>query len=46
MVESWLISATEYIAIDNTPLQPGIHVERRTGLAQSDQSVGHTKPKS
>ena len=27
LVESWLISATEYIAIDNTPLLPRIQVE-------------------
>ena len=27
VVESWLIPATEYIAICNTPRRPGIHVD-------------------
>ena len=42
VVESWLTSATEYIAIDNTPLQPGVHVDGRSGMARPDQSAGHT----
>ena len=41
VVESWLISATEYIAIDNTPLWPRIHVGGRP-----DQSTGYAKFKS
>ena len=41
VVESWLTSATEYIAIDNTPLQPGVHVDGRSGMARPDQSAGH-----
>ena len=43
--ESWLISATEYIAIDNTPLWRGIHVDLRSGLARPDQSAGHVNLK-
>ena len=46
VVESWLISATEYIAIDNTQLWPRIHVDGRSGLARHDQSAGHAKLKS
>ena len=46
VVESWLMSATEYIAIDNTPLRPGVHVDRRSGMARPDQSAGHAKFKS
>ena len=34
VVESWLMSATEYIAIDNT------------GMSRPDQSAGHAKLKS
>ena len=34
VVESWLISATEYIAIDNSPLQPRVHVDGRSGLPE------------
>ena len=34
VVESWLIAATKYIAIDNTPLQPRIHVDGRSGLTR------------
>ena len=45
MVESWLISATAYIAIDNTPLWPGIHVDR-SGLARPDKLAGHATFKS
>ena len=44
VVASWLISATEYIAIDNTPLRPGVHVDGRSGMARPDQS-GHAKLK-
>ena len=44
--ESWLMSATEYIAIDNTPLRPGVHVDGRSGMARPDQSAGHAKLKS
>ena len=46
VVESWLMSATEYIAIDNTPLRPGVHVDGRSGMARPDQSAGHAKLKS
>ena len=46
VVESWLISATEYIAIDNTPLWPRIHVDGRSGLVRLDQSAGYAKLKS
>ena len=46
VVESWLKSATEYIAIDNTPFRPGIHVDWRSGLARLNQSAGHAKLKS
>ena len=46
VVESWLISATECIAIDNTPLRPGVHVDGRPGVAIPDQSAGHTKLKN
>ena len=46
VVESWLMSATEYIAIDNTPLRPGGHVDGRSGMARPDQSAGHAKLKS
>ena len=41
VVESWLMSATEYIAIDNTLLRPGVHVDGRSGMARPDQSAGH-----
>ena len=37
---------TVYIAIDNTPLRPGVHVDARSGLARPDQSAGHAKLKS
>ena len=40
---SWLISATEYIAVDNTPLRPGVHVDGKSGLARPDLSAGHAK---
>ena len=46
VVESWLMSATEYIAIDDTPLRPGVHVDGRSGMARPDQSAGHAKLKS
>ena len=46
MVDSWLMSATEYIAIDNTLLQAGVHVDRRSGMACPDQLAGHAKLKS
>ena len=46
MVESWLTSATEYIAADNSTLRPGLHVDGRSGLARLYQSVGHAKLKS
>ena len=46
VVESWLLSATEYIAIDNTLLRPGVHVDGRSGMARPDQSAGHAKLKS
>ena len=39
MVESWVMSATESIASDNTPLRPGVHVDGRSGLARPDQLV-------
>ena len=41
--ESWLMSATEYIAIDSTPLRAGVHVDGRSGLARPDQSASHTR---
>ena len=34
-----------YIAIDNTPLWRGIHVDWRSGLARPDQSAGHVNLK-
>ena len=37
VIKSWLISATEYIAIDNAPPWPGIHVAWRSGLTRPDQ---------
>ena len=46
VVESWLMSATEYSAIDNTPIWPGVHVDGRSGMARPDQSAGHAKLKS
>ena len=46
VVESWLMSATEYIAIDNRLLRPGVHVDGRSGMARPDQSAGHAKLKS
>ena len=46
VVESWLMSATEYIAIDNTPLRPGVHVDGMSGMARPNQSAGHAKLKS
>ena len=46
MVESWLMSATEYIVIDNTLLWPGVHVDGKSGMARPDQSAGHAKLKS
>ena len=46
VVESGLMSATECIAIDNTPLRPGVHVDGRSGMARPDQSAGHAKLKS
>ena len=46
VVESWLLFATEYIAIINNPLRPGVHVEGRSGLAQPEQSAGHARFKS
>ena len=46
VVESWLMSATEYIAIDNTSLRPGVHVDGRSGMARPDQSAGHAKLES
>ena len=45
-VESWLIPATEYIAIDNAPLRPEVHVDGRSGFARPDLSAGHAKLKS
>ena len=44
--DSWLMSATEYIAIDNTPLRPGVHVDGRSGMARPDQSAGHANLES
>ena len=44
--ESWQISAVEYIAIDNTPLRDGIHVDGSSRLARRDQSAGHAKLKN
>ena len=46
MVESGLMSATEYIAIDNTPIRPGVHVDGMSGMARPDQSAGHAKLES
>ena len=46
VVESWLISATEYIASGNTSLQPGVHVDERSDLVRLDQSDGRVKFKS
>ena len=46
VVESWLMSATEYIAIDNTLLRPGVHVDGRSWMAWPDQLAGHAKLKS
>ena len=46
VVESSLMSATEYIAIDNKPLRPGVRVDGRSGMARPDQSAGHAKLKS
>ena len=46
MAESWLISATEYIVIDNTSLWRGVHIDGKSGLARPDQSAGHAKVKS
>ena len=46
VVESWLMSATEYIAIDNRLFRPGVHVDGRSGMARPDQSAGHAKLKS
>ena len=46
VVESWLISATEYIAIGSTPPQLRIYVDRRLELARPDQSGGYAKLKS
>ena len=52
VVESWLKSATEYIAINNIPLRPGINniplrpgirVDGRSALARHDESAGQTK---
>ena len=45
VIESWLMSATEYIAIDNTLLRPGVHVDGRSRMARPDQSGGHAKLK-
>ena len=39
----WLMSATEYIAIDNTLLRPGVLVDGRSQMARPDQSAGHAK---
>ena len=36
MGESWLTSATEYIAINNIPLRPEIRVDGRSGLVWHD----------
>ena len=46
VVESWLISATEYITIVNTPLWPEVHVDGRSEMARPDKSAGHAKLKS
>ena len=46
VVESWLMSATEDIAIDNTSLRPGVHVDGRSGMARPDPSAGHAKLES
>ena len=46
VVESWLMSATEYIAIDNTLLRPGVQVDGRSGMARPDQPAGQAKLKS
>ena len=43
VVESWLMSVTECIAMDNTPLRPGIRVDGRSGVARPDQSASHVK---
>ena len=40
------VSNTEYIAVDNTPLRPGVHVDGRSGMDPHDQSAGHAKLKS
>ena len=45
VAESWLYLATEYIAIDKTPLWPGIHVHGGSGSACRDLSAGHAKLK-
>ena len=36
VVESLLMSATEYIGIDDTSLRPGVHVDGRSGMARPD----------
>ena len=46
VVESWLMSATEYMFIDNTLLRTGVHVDQRSGLARHDQLVDHDNLKS
>ena len=46
VVESWLMSATEYIAIDNTLPRPGVHVDGRAGMVRPDQSADHAKLES
>ena len=46
VVESWLMSTTEYIAIDITPLRPGVYVDGRSGMVRPDQSAGHVKLKN
>ena len=46
VVESWLIPVTEYIAIGDTTLWSGIHVDVMSGLARPDQSACHAKLKS
>ena len=46
VVESWLMSATEYIASDNKPLRPGVHVDGRSDVARPYQSAGHANLKS
>ena len=40
------MSATEYIAIDNTLLRPRVHVDGRSGMVRPDQSAGHAKLES